>query len=109
MKFLVTAERRQPQLPPDVVAGMLSAQRDWLNERLADGSFECVYGFIGGGGVGIASVDSHEQMDAMLVGSPAFLITDYDVRAVGDVNAILGDAIAACQHAAEMMPQPAVH
>jgi muconolactone delta-isomerase len=106
MKFLVMVTPRQVPMPPNVIAELLSAQKDWLNERVDDGTFEAVYGFVGGGGCGIANVESHEQMHELLVSSPAFPIGDYEVKPIGDVNQIIEAGVAALRQAASMMPGP---
>ena len=81
MKFLVTVTPRQvAPMPPGAIAEVLSAQRDWLTQKLEDGTLDCAYGFIGGGGVGIANADSIEEMHALLVQSPGFPIGDNEVR-----------------------------
>ena len=106
MKFLVIVTPRQVPLPPNLIADLLSAQKDWLKQRLADGTVESLYGFIGGGGVGIVNVDSHEQMHELLVGSPAFPVSDFEVTAIGDFEATIDAGIAALRQAASMMPGP---
>jgi muconolactone delta-isomerase len=106
MKFLVIVTPRQLPLPPNVIADRLSAQKDWLRQRQADGTVEALYSFIGGGGVGITNVDSHEKMHELLVGSPAFFMSDFEVRPIGDFETTVDAAIAALRQAASMMPSP---
>jgi hypothetical protein len=44
MKYLVTVRRRDGvPVPPDAVAGRLLAQRDWIQERIDDGTFDVGY------------------------------------------------------------------
>jgi hypothetical protein len=107
MKFLVTVTpRRDAPIPPGVVADILSAQQEWLNQKAADGTVECDYGFVGGGGCGIVNADSHEEMHALIVGSPAFGIGDYEIRALADRNETIEAGVAALRQAASMMPAP---
>ena len=104
VKFLVSVTPKQfAPIPPNVIAEILSAQRDWLNQKLEDGTLDCAYGLVGGGGVGIANADSAEDMHSLIVGSPGFAIGDYEIRPLGDVNATLGAGIEALQRAASMM------
>jgi muconolactone delta-isomerase len=108
MKFLVTVTPRQvAPMPPGAIAEVLSAQRDWLKRKLKDGTLDCAYGFIGGGGVGIANADSIEEMHALLVQSPGFAIGDNEVRPLGDFNETVEAGIAALRQVASMMPGPA--
>jgi hypothetical protein len=63
MKFLVTV--RPTGLPPPIEA--VRAAREWLETRVEDGTFECIYAFPTGGGISIGENESHEQlMDEML-------------------------------------------
>jgi muconolactone delta-isomerase len=108
MKFLVTVTPRQvAPMPPGAIAEVLSAQRDWLTQKLEDGTLDCAYGFIGGGGVGIVNADSIEEMHALLVQSPGFPIGDNEVRPLGELNETMEAGIAAVRRVASMMPGPA--
>jgi muconolactone delta-isomerase len=104
MKFLVTVTPRQVPMPPGMIADLLTAQRDWLNEKVNDGTLDCAYGFVGGGGCGIANADSHEEMHALIVGSPGFVLSDSEVRPLGDLNETIGAGVEALRRAASMMP-----
>jgi hypothetical protein len=86
---------------------MLSAQRDWLHERMNEGTIEVAHGFTTGGGFGVLSVDSHEALSELLMKSPGFPISDYDVRPLSDLDATIGNAIASLEQAISSMPQPA--
>jgi hypothetical protein len=108
MKFLVTVTPSQggPPIPPGAVAEMLSAQRDWLNQNVENGTLDCAYGFVGGGGMGIANADSAEELHALIVGSPGFVIGDFEVRPLGEVSATIEAGVAALRRVASMMPGP---
>jgi hypothetical protein len=70
MKFLITVTpRRDTAIPPQAVAAMLSAQRDWMHERINDRTIEFAYGFTTGGGCGVVNVDSHEALSELLMKS----------------------------------------
>lgn len=91
MKFLVMTTRRQnAPIPPDAIARILGAQREWFEEHLSDGTFDCVYGYPqGGGGVGIVNAGTTEELNELLTGSPLFPIADFEVRALTDVTVAL--------------------
>lgn len=91
MKFLVMTTRRQSApIPPEAIARILNAQREWFDEHLSDGTFDCVYGYPqGGGGVGIVNADTTEALNELLTGSPVFPIADFDVRPLTDVTVAL--------------------
>jgi muconolactone delta-isomerase len=104
MKFLVIVTPRQvAPMPPGAIAEVLSAQRDWLNAKLDDGTVDCAYGFVGGGGMGIVNADSVEEVHALIVGSPGFPIGDNEIRPLGDLNETMGAGIAALRRVASMM------
>jgi muconolactone delta-isomerase len=96
MKFLVTMSRRNGvMIPPEVVADMLLAQREWLQERLDDGTFDCAYTFAqGGGGCGIMNAASGEELGQIAAGSPLFGISDIDVQPLAGISMIETSAAA---------------
>jgi muconolactone delta-isomerase len=91
MKFLISVRRRDnAMIPPDVVAGMLHAQADWLDEKIADGTFDVAYARAqGAGGFVIANADTAEELNATLVEAPLFPITDVDVTPLADIRTSL--------------------
>ncbi len=96
MKFLITMRRRNGvMLPPEVVAGMLLAQRDWLQERLDDGTFDSAYTYAqGGGGCGIVNAGSGEELAQIAASSPLFGISDVEVLPLADISTIETSAAA---------------
>jgi Muconolactone delta-isomerase len=104
MKFLLTVTPfRGGPVPPQAAAAMLSAQRDWIQARLDDGTLECAYAFTNGGGVGIVEVDSHEAMHELLLQSPSFPISEHEVVALADVGVALTNAASAMERIAAAM------
>jgi muconolactone delta-isomerase len=90
MKYLVTMRRRDGvQVPPDALAGMLLAQRDWLQENSANGTFDAVYTFAqGGGGVAIANVDSSEELTELVTSSPLFGTSNIELQPLAEIAAL---------------------
>jgi muconolactone delta-isomerase len=90
MKYLVTVRRRDGvPVPPDAVAGMPLAQRDWIQERIDDGTFDVGYTFAqGGGGIAIVNADSGEELSQILTSSPVFAITNIEVQPLADASAL---------------------
>ena len=101
MKYLVTVKRRDNvPVPPEAVGGILSAQRDWIRERLADGTFDVAYGFPqGGGGIAILNAESAEELSDILIGSPVFAIAELTAQPLAEIDVTLGNAIQALQRA----------
>jgi hypothetical protein len=83
MKFLVTV--KPGPMPPPVE--LVRSAQEWIQERLDDGTFECVYAFPGGGGCSIGENDSHEQLMEQLMDYPLSPFVDYEVQALVDLDA----------------------
>src|SRR3977135_4451406 len=90
MKSLVIMRRRDGvPIPPDVVAGMLLAHRDWVQENLADGTFDAAYTFAqGGGGIAIVNAESGEDVHRIVTGSPLFGLSNIELQPVADISAL---------------------
>ncbi len=104
MKYLVTVKRRDNiPAPPEAIAGMLAAQREWIREKVADGTFDIAYGFPqGGGGISIVNADSGEELSEILIGAPVFAIADLTVQPLAEIDVTLGNAVQALQRAASV-------
>jgi hypothetical protein len=83
MKYLVTV-KPGPMPPP--VEGVRAAQ-EWLQAKLDDGSFECVYAFPQGGGVSIGEDESAEQLMERLMEYPLSPFVEYDVQPLVEMDA----------------------
>jgi muconolactone delta-isomerase len=90
MKFLVTFRRRDGvPIPPDAIAGMLLAQRDWLHDRLAEGSFDCAYTFAqSGGGIGIVEASSEEELTDLLTDAPLFGVAHIELQPLASIETL---------------------
>jgi muconolactone delta-isomerase len=102
VKYLVVQRRRDGvQVPPDAVAGMLLAQRDWLDEKIQDGAFDVAYGLAqGGGGVAIVNADTPERLNEILTESPLFGISNVELTPLADVHTTIGNGVRAMQRMA---------
>jgi len=83
MKYLVTVTPGPMPPPPEAVR----AARDWLEAKVADGTFEAVYAFPQGGGVSIGENDSAEQLMDQLMDYPLSPFVDYDVQPLVELDA----------------------
>jgi muconolactone delta-isomerase len=89
MKYLVTMRRREVPVQPDALAGMLLAQRDWLKEQVAAGTFDTAYTFAqAGGGIGIVNADSGEELNSILTSSPLFGVASMEVQPLADISTL---------------------
>src|ERR1700712_1045735 len=98
MKYLVTAT--PGPLPPS--PEQFDAASEWLQGKLDDGTFDCLYGFLEGGGVAVTNADSHIASLELMTRYPLFGLVTWDVKPVlafgeGDqlVRAKLAEAQAA--------------
>lgn len=102
MKYLVTVRRRDAvQIPPEAIAGILHAQREWLEDKVDEGEFDCAYVFVqGSGGVAIVNADSGEELSELLASSPAFVLVAFEVQPLAPV-ATLENAVSALHRLTE--------
>ncbi|HEX4307072.1 MAG TPA: hypothetical protein VHZ54_13630 [Solirubrobacterales bacterium] len=80
MKYFVTAT--PGPLPPS--PEQFDAAFGWLEAKLEDGTFDCLYGFLEGGGFSVTNADSHLDALGLMTGYPLFGLVTWDVRPVLD-------------------------
>ena len=88
MKFLITTKRRTNPLPVET----MEPARNWINAKLRDGTLDCCYGLVTGGGVSIANAKSHEDLMKMLMEYPESRYVDFEVQDLCDVNVLFREA-----------------
>ena len=76
MKYLISAA--PGPMPP--APEQFDAAIDWLQEKLDDGTFDCVYGFMEGGGFSVTNADSHREALDLMADYPLFGMVNWDVR-----------------------------
>jgi muconolactone delta-isomerase len=104
VKFLVTVTPKDTQLPPQAIAQILARQRDWIGQKLSDGTMETAYAFPTGGGVSIVNAESAEALNAALLSAPVFSIASFNVSPLGDPNTVLSSAVEALERAGRTVP-----
>jgi hypothetical protein len=60
---------------------------EWIQTKVDDGTFECVYAFPEGGGCSIGQNDSHEQLMEQLMDYPLSPFVDYEVHPLVELDA----------------------
>ena len=78
MKYFVSA--RPGAMPP--TPEQFDAALSWLEGKLNDGTFDCVYGFLEGGGFSVTNADSHRDLLEMMADYPLFGMVTWDVHPV---------------------------
>ncbi len=76
MKYMVTAT--PGPMPPQPEA--LDAAMDWLEGKLKDGTFDCVYGFLEGGGFSVTNAGSHSDAFQIMADYPLYGMVSWEIR-----------------------------
>ena len=80
MKYYVSASPRPMPPPPE----LFDAAMSWLEGKLDDGTFDCIFGFMEGGGFSVVNADSHQDALELMYEYPLFGLVDWDVRPLLD-------------------------
>jgi hypothetical protein len=83
MKYYVSARPGPVPPPPEI----FDAAFEWLQGKLDDGTFDCVYGFLAGGGFSVANAGSHEEVLGMMVDFPMFGFSEWEVQPLLELGA----------------------
>jgi hypothetical protein len=78
MKYFVSVTPGPMPPTPEQFDAALS----WLEGKLSDGTFDCVYGFLEGGGFSVTNADSHRDLLDMMADYPLFGLVTWDVHPV---------------------------
>ena len=76
MKYYVSAS--PGPMPP--TPEQFDAALTWIEGKVTDGTFDCVYGFLEGGGFSVTNVDSHRDLLEMMADYPLFGLVTWEVR-----------------------------
>ena len=103
MQFLIITKQSSPP-PPEMAVPLLEAMEAWVAQHRASGKLTSIWGFAGvPGGGGVVEVDSHEELDAVMVGFPWGSFSTIEVVALSDIDQALAGAKAAFGQMMEMM------
>lgn len=80
MKYMISAT--PGPLPP--TPGQFDAAISWLEGKANDGTFDCIFGFVEGGGFSVANAGSHREVLDLMADYPLFGLVTWDVRPVLD-------------------------
>ncbi|MDE3132483.1 MAG: hypothetical protein KGL15_00290 [Acidobacteriota bacterium] len=76
MKYYVsTTPGPMPPAPEQLDAAM-----SWLDAKANDGTFDCIFGFMEGGGFGVVNAGSHHDVLEMMLEYPLFGLVTWNVR-----------------------------
>lgn len=85
MKYmLIGRPRATAQMRP--TSDQVRQAKDWVNARIADGTFDCLYGLASGGGVTLINAESHDKVRELLTEYPLYFYAEWEVHALTDGN-----------------------
>jgi hypothetical protein len=80
MKYLISAT--PGPMPP--APEQFDAAIAWLERKAGDGTFDCIFGYLEGGGFSIANAASHREVLDMIADYPLFGLVTWEIRPVLD-------------------------
>jgi muconolactone delta-isomerase len=89
MKFLTIILQKQSP-PPEMLPALVEATIQWMAWAKGSGKFDTIYSIAGQpGGLGIANVDSLEELDDLIQGYPMTPFCDVQTLPLSDVDRAL--------------------
>ncbi|MFL5838654.1 MAG: hypothetical protein ACJ76K_19020 [Solirubrobacteraceae bacterium] len=76
MKYYVAA--RPGPMPPS--PEQFDAAIEWLDAKVQDGTFDCIFGFMEGGGFSVLNANSHREVLDVMAEYPLFGLVTWDVQ-----------------------------
>jgi hypothetical protein len=76
VKYLVSATPGPMPPTPDQFDQAIA----WLEGKLEDGTFDCLFGFLEGGGFSVANAGSHSEVLDLMADYPLFGLSTWEVR-----------------------------
>jgi hypothetical protein len=80
MKYFVSAT--PGPMPP--TPEQFDAALEWLDEKVEDGTFDCIFGFMEGGGFSVTNAESHREVLDLMADYPLFGMVTWEVRPLLD-------------------------
>ena len=106
MQFLIVTKQSSAP-PPEMTLPLLQAMEAWLAEHRSSGKMKSVWAFAGTvGGGGVLDVDSHEELDEIMLGFPFAPFSTTEVLALSDIDRNLQGSKAVFQRIIETMGKP---
>ena len=76
MKYMICAT--PGPMPPS--PEQFDASLAWLDDKVADGTFDCIYGFLEGGGFSVTNAASHGEALDLMADYPLFGLVSWRAR-----------------------------
>lgn len=78
MKYMIIAN--PGPMPP--TPEQFDAAMSWLEDKVDEGTFDCVFGFLEGGGFSVTNAGSHREALELMADYPLFGLVSWEVRPV---------------------------
>jgi muconolactone D-isomerase len=89
MQFLIITKQTNPP-PPEMVIPLVEAMKAWMAANRASGKSKAIWSFAGTpGGGGIFDVDSHDELDELMIGFPFGPFSSIEVFPLADIDQTL--------------------
>ena len=102
MKFLIMGTLARHGLPLDRVLEILKASKEWHKQKMEDGTMDCFYNVLEGGGFAIQNHDSPEDAYNSLFDYPGYVLYDWEIKPLVDNSQIIDRQIARIEKALEL-------
>ena len=99
MKVLFIAKSARHQLSLEQILACLKGSKEWHEQRLKDGTYDCIHTFVDGGGIGIANVNSLEAAYDLLDDYPGQPMFDWEFRPLVDTRHAMEKSISSLEKA----------
>ena len=84
MKVLTIARPLPDAAPPS--AAVVRAAKEWIDEHRRNGTIDCIYGFMTGGGVSISNADSPDECHRLLMSYPMHAWMAFEIHPLCDID-----------------------
>ena len=102
MKFLVIGKpARTAQFTAKQRLAMMQASKEWQEAYLKNGTVDCAYAFIDGGGFTISNYDTAEDALKAVINFPANALFEWDVKPLADMIKTYDEVISIFKRYAE--------
>jgi hypothetical protein len=105
MKFLVIGALARHGLPLKRVLPILKASKKWHEQKIEDGTIDCLYNVIEGGGFSIQNHESAEDAYNSLFDYPGYILYDWEIKPLVDNKQIMDKSISRIEMALEFRKQ----
>lgn len=105
MKYLCIGKLARTQLSLEHMLAVLKGSKEFQDQRLKDGTYDCIYNFPDGGGMAIVNVDSSEDAYDLLTDYPGRVLFDWEIIPLVDSTHAIDKSISRIEKAIQRQKQ----